>query len=148
MKCYCRDVLMRADFCLGTGLLNNNNNNNNNNMASPGPSGNKLGEMLRAGGQPGAAQQYHDEMQSQQQRMAAAMAAVSAGEFTHIDISNIIRESLLEHFRKRIDSVFLKIMPIPVHLCREINTRRLLPIAGNVERRNLAAASVRSTATQ
>ncbi|OAD54282.1 hypothetical protein WN48_08115 [Eufriesea mexicana] len=63
----------------GTGLLNNNNNNNNNNMASPGPSGNKLSEMLRAGSQPGAAQQYHDEMQSQQQRMAVMAAAVSAG---------------------------------------------------------------------
>lgn len=65
----------------GTGLLNNNNNNNNNNMASPGPSGNKLSEMLRAGSQPGSAQQYHDEMQSQQQRMTAVMAAaaVSAG---------------------------------------------------------------------
>ncbi|KAF7390803.1 hypothetical protein HZH66_009283 [Vespula vulgaris] len=63
----------------GTGLLNNNNNNNNNNMASPGPSGNKLSEMLRAGSQPGSAQQYHDEMQSQQQRMAVMAAAVSAG---------------------------------------------------------------------
>lgn len=50
-------------------------------MASPGPSGNKLSEMLRAGSQPGSAQQYHDEMQSQQQRMTAVMAAaaVSAG---------------------------------------------------------------------
>jgi hypothetical protein len=48
-------------------------------MASPGPSGNKLSEMLRAGSQPGAAQQYHDEMQSQQQRMAVMAAAVSAG---------------------------------------------------------------------
>ncbi|XP_043674770.1 uncharacterized protein LOC122632247 isoform X2 [Vespula pensylvanica] len=67
------------DFCAGTGLLNNNNNNNNNNMASPGPSGNKLSEMLRAGSQPGSAQQYHDEMQSQQQRMAVMAAAVSAG---------------------------------------------------------------------
>ncbi|XP_025154046.1 zinc finger protein 628 isoform X17 [Harpegnathos saltator] len=66
------------DFCAGTGLLNNNNNNNNNNMASPGPSGNKLSEMLRAGSQPGSAQQYHDEMQSQQQRMAVMAAAVSA----------------------------------------------------------------------
>ncbi|XP_034951512.1 uncharacterized protein dati isoform X4 [Chelonus insularis] len=62
----------------GTGLLNNNNNNNNNNMASPGPSGNKLSEMLRAGSQP-TAQQYHDEMQSQQQRMAVMAAAVQAG---------------------------------------------------------------------
>ncbi|XP_020281385.1 zinc finger protein squeeze-like isoform X4 [Pseudomyrmex gracilis] len=68
-----------ANFCAGTGLLNNNNNNNNNNMASPGPSGNKLSEMLRAGSQPGSAQQYHDEMQSQQQRMAVMAAAVSAG---------------------------------------------------------------------
>ncbi|XP_076230038.1 zinc finger protein datilografo isoform X1 [Nomia melanderi] len=67
------------DFCAGTGLLNNNNNNNNNNMASPGPSGNKLSEMLRAGSQPGTAQQYHDEMQTQQQRMAVMAAAVSAG---------------------------------------------------------------------
>ncbi|KAG7210079.1 hypothetical protein KM043_011652 [Ampulex compressa] len=67
------------DFCAGTGLLNNNNNNNNNNMASPGPSGNKLSEMLRTGSQPGSAQQYHDEMQSQQQRMAVMAAAVSAG---------------------------------------------------------------------
>ena len=74
-------ILTGADFCAGTGLLNNNNNNNNNNMASPGPSGNKLSEMLRAGSQPGSAQQYHDEMQSQQQRMTAVMAAaaVSAG---------------------------------------------------------------------
>lgn len=48
-------------------------------MASPGPSGNKLSEMLRAGSQPGSAQQYHDEMQSQQQRMAVMAAAVSAG---------------------------------------------------------------------
>lgn len=71
-------ILTRADFCAGTGLLNNNNNNNNNNMASPGPSGNKLSEILRTGSQPGSAQQYHDEMQSQQQRMAV-MAAVSAG---------------------------------------------------------------------
>lgn len=63
----------------GTGLLNNNNNNNNNNMASPGPSGNKLSDMLRAGSQPASAQQYHDEMQSQQQRMAVMAAAVSAG---------------------------------------------------------------------
>lgn len=47
-------------------------------MASPGPSG-KLSEMLRAGSQPGSAQQYHDEMQSQQQRMAVMAAAVSAG---------------------------------------------------------------------
>ncbi|CAG5092112.1 Similar to ZNF358: Zinc finger protein 358 (Homo sapiens) [Cotesia congregata] len=61
----------------GTGLLNNNNNNNNNNMASPGPSGNKLSEMLRAGSQ-STAQQYHDEMQSQQQRMAVMAAAVQA----------------------------------------------------------------------
>ncbi|XP_076230054.1 zinc finger protein datilografo isoform X16 [Nomia melanderi] len=68
-----------ANFCAGTGLLNNNNNNNNNNMASPGPSGNKLSEMLRAGSQPGTAQQYHDEMQTQQQRMAVMAAAVSAG---------------------------------------------------------------------
>ncbi|XP_076390918.1 zinc finger protein datilografo isoform X2 [Megachile rotundata] len=67
------------DFCVGTGLLNNNNNNNNNNMASPGPSGNKLSDMLRAGSQPASAQQYHDEMQSQQQRMAVMAAAVSAG---------------------------------------------------------------------
>ncbi|XP_076652295.1 zinc finger protein datilografo isoform X2 [Halictus rubicundus] len=66
------------DFCAGTGLLNNNNNNNNNNMASPGPSGNKLSEMLRAGSQPGTAQQYHDEMQSQQQRMAVMAAAVAS----------------------------------------------------------------------
>lgn len=51
-------------------------------MASPGPSGNKLSEMLRAGSQPGSAQQYHDEMQSQQQRMAVMAAAVSAGEKT------------------------------------------------------------------
>ncbi|KAG8035655.1 hypothetical protein G9C98_001083 [Cotesia typhae] len=65
------------DFCAGTGLLNNNNNNNNNNMASPGPSGNKLSEMLRAGSQ-STAQQYHDEMQSQQQRMAVMAAAVQA----------------------------------------------------------------------
>ncbi|XP_034180246.1 zinc finger protein datilografo isoform X14 [Osmia lignaria lignaria] len=63
----------------GTGLLNNNNNNNNNNMASPGPSSNKLSDMLRAGSQPTSAQQYHDEMQSQQQRMAVMAAAVSAG---------------------------------------------------------------------
>ncbi|KAK0166431.1 hypothetical protein PV328_004851 [Microctonus aethiopoides] len=62
----------------GTGLLNNNNNNNNNNMASPGPSSNKLSEMLRAGSQPSSAQQYHDEMQSQQQRMAVMAAAVQA----------------------------------------------------------------------
>ncbi|XP_029051390.1 zinc finger protein 853 isoform X12 [Osmia bicornis bicornis] len=68
-----------ANFCVGTGLLNNNNNNNNNNMASPGPSGNKLSDMLRAGSQPTSAQQYHDEMQSQQQRMAVMAAAVSAG---------------------------------------------------------------------
>ncbi|XP_034180236.1 zinc finger protein datilografo isoform X4 [Osmia lignaria lignaria] len=67
------------DFCVGTGLLNNNNNNNNNNMASPGPSSNKLSDMLRAGSQPTSAQQYHDEMQSQQQRMAVMAAAVSAG---------------------------------------------------------------------
>ncbi|XP_076292410.1 zinc finger protein datilografo isoform X15 [Lasioglossum baleicum] len=67
-----------ANFCAGTGLLNNNNNNNNNNMASPGPSGNKLSEMLRAGSQPGTAQQYHDEMQSQQQRMAVMAAAVAS----------------------------------------------------------------------
>ncbi|KAL0133821.1 hypothetical protein PUN28_001050 [Cardiocondyla obscurior] len=66
-----------ANFCTGTGLLNNNNNNNNNNMASAGPSG-KLSEILRTGSQPGSAQQYHEEMQSQQQRMAV-MAAVSAG---------------------------------------------------------------------
>nr|XP_050855876.1 zinc finger protein 853-like isoform X9 [Vespula vulgaris] len=72
-----REIL--ASSSLGTGLLNNNNNNNNNNMASPGPSGNKLSEMLRAGSQPGSAQQYHDEMQSQQQRMAVMAAAVSAG---------------------------------------------------------------------
>ncbi|XP_024941040.1 uncharacterized protein LOC107268009 isoform X3 [Cephus cinctus] len=71
------DVLTRADFCAGAGLLNNNNNNNNNNMASPGPSGNKLSEMLRAGSQPASAQQYHEEMQ--QQRMAVMAAAVSAG---------------------------------------------------------------------
>ncbi|XP_076545168.1 zinc finger protein datilografo isoform X13 [Osmia lignaria lignaria] len=68
-----------SDFCVGTGLLNNNNNNNNNNMASPGPSSNKLSDMLRAGSQPTSAQQYHDEMQSQQQRMAVMAAAVSAG---------------------------------------------------------------------
>ncbi|XP_034180247.1 zinc finger protein datilografo isoform X15 [Osmia lignaria lignaria] len=68
-----------ANFCVGTGLLNNNNNNNNNNMASPGPSSNKLSDMLRAGSQPTSAQQYHDEMQSQQQRMAVMAAAVSAG---------------------------------------------------------------------
>ncbi|XP_043489836.1 zinc finger protein 853-like isoform X6 [Polistes fuscatus] len=76
-----REILASSslDFCAGTGLLNNNNNNNNNNMASPGPSGNKLSEMLRAGSQPGSAQQYHDEMQSQQQRMAVMAAAVSAG---------------------------------------------------------------------
>lgn len=49
-------------------------------MASPGPSG-KLSEMLRAGSQPTSAQQYHDEMQSQQQRMAVMAAAVSAGDF-------------------------------------------------------------------
>ncbi|XP_025154049.1 GDNF-inducible zinc finger protein 1 isoform X20 [Harpegnathos saltator] len=67
-----------ASGVASTGLLNNNNNNNNNNMASPGPSGNKLSEMLRAGSQPGSAQQYHDEMQSQQQRMAVMAAAVSA----------------------------------------------------------------------
>ncbi|KAJ8686620.1 hypothetical protein QAD02_022414 [Eretmocerus hayati] len=68
------------DFHAGTGLLNNNNNNNNNNnMASPGPSGNKLSEMLRANNQQTTAQQYHDEMQSQQQRMAVMAAAVSAG---------------------------------------------------------------------
>ncbi|KYM84108.1 hypothetical protein ALC53_05485 [Atta colombica] len=60
----------------GTGLLNNNNNNNNNNMASPGPSGNKLSEILRTGSQPGSAQQYHDEMQSQQQRMARDVKAI------------------------------------------------------------------------
>lgn len=48
-------------------------------MASPGPSGNKLSEMLRAGNQQTTAQQYHDEMQSQQQRMAVMAAAVSAG---------------------------------------------------------------------
>lgn len=77
-------ILTRADFCAGTGLLNNNNNNNNNNMASPGPSGNKLSEMLRAGSQPGSAQQYHDEMQSQQQRMAVMAAAVSAGKRINI----------------------------------------------------------------
>ncbi|XP_076230050.1 zinc finger protein datilografo isoform X13 [Nomia melanderi] len=76
-----REILASSslDFCAGTGLLNNNNNNNNNNMASPGPSGNKLSEMLRAGSQPGTAQQYHDEMQTQQQRMAVMAAAVSAG---------------------------------------------------------------------
>ncbi|XP_033230138.1 Krueppel homolog 1-like isoform X5 [Belonocnema kinseyi] len=67
------------DFCAGTGLLNNNNNNNNNNMASPGPSGNKLSEMLRAGSQPGSAQHYQEQMESQQQRMAVMAAAVSAG---------------------------------------------------------------------
>ncbi|XP_051156052.1 zinc finger protein 853 [Leptopilina boulardi] len=66
------------DFCAGTGLLNNNNNNNNNNMASPGPSGNKLSEMLRAGSQPGSAQHYQEQMESQQ-RMAVMAAAVSAG---------------------------------------------------------------------
>ncbi|XP_076390921.1 zinc finger protein datilografo isoform X5 [Megachile rotundata] len=68
-----------ASGVASTGLLNNNNNNNNNNMASPGPSGNKLSDMLRAGSQPASAQQYHDEMQSQQQRMAVMAAAVSAG---------------------------------------------------------------------
>ncbi|XP_076292411.1 zinc finger protein datilografo isoform X16 [Lasioglossum baleicum] len=67
-----------ASGVASTGLLNNNNNNNNNNMASPGPSGNKLSEMLRAGSQPGTAQQYHDEMQSQQQRMAVMAAAVAS----------------------------------------------------------------------
>ncbi|XP_034180248.1 zinc finger protein datilografo isoform X16 [Osmia lignaria lignaria] len=68
-----------ASGVASTGLLNNNNNNNNNNMASPGPSSNKLSDMLRAGSQPTSAQQYHDEMQSQQQRMAVMAAAVSAG---------------------------------------------------------------------
>lgn len=47
-------------------------------MASPGPSGNKLSEMLRASSQPGSAQHYQEQMESQQQRMAV-MAAVSAG---------------------------------------------------------------------
>ena len=74
------NVLIRVDFCAGTGLLNNNNNNNNNNMSSPGPSGNKLSEMLRAGSQPGSAQHYQEQMESQQQRMAVMAAAVSAGE--------------------------------------------------------------------
>jgi len=55
-------------------------------MASPGPSGNKLSEMLRAGSQPGSAQQYHDEMQSQQQRMAVMAAAVSAGKTAISDL--------------------------------------------------------------
>jgi len=59
-------------------------------MASPGPSGNKLSEMLRAGSQPGAAQQYHDEMQSQQQRMAVMAAAVSAGK-TISDLQGVYR---------------------------------------------------------
>lgn len=85
-------ILTRADFCAGTGLLNNNNNNNNNNMASPGPSGNKLSEILRTGSQPGSAQQYHDEMQSQQQRMAV-MAAVSAGKREQIN-GDIIKSCL------------------------------------------------------
>lgn len=49
-------------------------------MASPGPSGNKLSEMLRAGSQPGSAQHYQEQMESQQQRMAVMAAAVSAGE--------------------------------------------------------------------
>lgn len=48
-------------------------------MASPGPSGNKLSEMLRAGSQPGSAQHYQEQMESQQQRMAVMAAAVSAG---------------------------------------------------------------------